>query len=69
MTEITKGTFEAFPIDSKLDTLFDLAVSIKDRVNKLEVAKKWSNTYAFFGGVGAAITMGLSQLGLRFWRG
>ena len=68
MTDITKQTFKGYSIDSKLDTLYDFAVTTNDHVEKLEVAKKWSNTYAFFGGMGAAITLFLGQLGFKAWQ-
>ena len=68
MTEITRKTFKGYSIDSKLDTLYDFAVDTKSHVEKLEVAKKWSNTYAFFGGMGAAITLFLGQVGLKAWQ-
>ena len=68
MTEITKQTFKGYSIDSKLDTLYDFAVTTNEHVEKLEVAKKWNNTYAFFGGMGAAITLFLGQLGFKVWQ-
>ena len=68
MTDITKQTFKGYSIDSKLDTLYDFAVNTNDHVEKLEVAKKWSNTYAFFGGMGAAVTLFLGQLGFKAWQ-
>lgn len=68
MTEITKQTFSGYSTGSKLDTLFDLAVDTKGHVEKLETVKKWSNTYAFFGGMGAAITLFLGQLGFKVWQ-
>ena len=69
MTTITKQTFEGYPIHGKLDTLFDLAVSMEEKVAELQVAKKWNNTYAFFGGMGAAITLFLGQVGFKIWKG
>jgi len=68
MTDITRETFESYPTGSKLDTLFDIAVVTQEKVGKLEAAKKWSNTYAFFGGMGAAITLFLGQVGLKIWQ-
>ena len=69
MTDITKQTFEDYPTDSKLLTLFDIAVKTQEKVDKLEGARKWNNTYALFGGMGAAITMFLGQVGFKSLRG
>jgi len=69
MIEITRKTFEDYPTDSKLNTLFDIAVSTEEKVHKIEQAKKWNNTYAFFGGMGAAITLFFGQIGFKLWRG
>jgi len=69
MTEITKETFKDYSTNSKLNTLFDIAVNTKEKVDKLEGAKKWHNTYALFGGMGAAITVCVGEFGYRLWRG
>ena len=68
MTEISKQTFSGYSTDSKLNTLFDIAVDTMGHVEKLETVKKWSNTYAFFGGMGAAITLCLGQVGFKLWQ-
>ena len=56
--QISKETFERMDIDSKLNTLFDITVSIDQRLQNLENRKLFNTTLsAFTGAIGGFLAI------------